>query len=388
NKGGTYWRALYLAQSLVKCGHQVTVLATSPQRRWGYHHFTEAGVTIVAAPDLLPGPLRSGWDPWNVLARIKWLRGQEYDVVHAFEARPIVLLPALYAQRFGRARLVMDWCDWFGVGGSVEERPNPLIRTVLRPVETFFEERFRRQADGSTVINTVLQQRLQALGVPSETLMLLRNGSNTATFFPQAQATLRQRLGIPADTLLVGYVGAIFVRDAALMAEAFNALQVAEPRARLLLVGFTHAGLEPLLADPAKVIRIGSMPRSLVNDWLATCDVLWLPLCDSGANRGRTPLKLNDYLALGRPIVSTAVGDLVDFFDRYPVGWLAQPTPEALAAQTLAALHDPAGRAERGASARQMAEQVLNWDIIAAGLANFYKQILHSRQFPMVCQPQ
>jgi glycosyltransferase involved in cell wall biosynthesis len=375
-KGGTYWRALYLAQSLVKYGCQVTILATSPRRRIGYECFQANGVTVVETPDLLSGQLRSGWDPWNVLGRINWLRGQSFDLVHAFEGRPVASFPARYFQRRHRVKLIMDWCDWFGAGGSVEERPDPLVRFILRPVETFFETRTRRWADGATVINTVLQQRARELGTAPETIFLLPNGSNTETFFPQPQAALRQRLEVPANTLLVGYVGAIFPRDAALLAEAFNELQAVDPRARLLLVGFTYTGLEPLLADPAKVIRIGSIPPPLVNDWLATCDVLWLPLTDSGANRGRTPLKLNDYLAIGRPIVSTAVGDLVDFFDRYPVGWLAQPTPEALASQTLIAFRDPSGRAERGESARRVAEQVLNWDIIAAGLVDFYRQIV------------
>ena len=376
-KGGTYWRALYLAQSLVKRGHQVTILATSPQRRWGYHLFNEGGVIVVETPDLLWGKLRSGWDPWNVLARINWLRYNSFELVHAFEGRPVASCPARYLQQRTGVKLIMDWCDWFGKGGSVEERTNPFIRAILRPVETFFETRPRRWADGATPINTILRQRAIELGIAPETILLLPNGSNIHTFFPQPQPDLRQRFGIPAEVLLIGYIGAIFSRDVALMAEAFNQIEALEARARLLLVGFTNRELERRVADPMKVIRIGPVLPQEANDWLATCDVCWLPLDDSGANRGRTPLKLNDYLALGRPIVSTAVGDLADFFKTYPVGWLAQPTPTDLATQTLAALHDPVGRARRGVYARQVAEEVFNWDILAAKLEAFYQQILN-----------
>jgi perosamine synthetase len=139
---GTYWQAFHLARCLVAGGHQITLVAMASVRGARFSVCSEQGVTIVAAPDLLWGALRSGWDPYSALVRALWLLPHRYDIVHAFECRPTVLLPALLAGR-PPARLIMDWCDWFGAGGSVEERPNPLIRTVLRPVETVFAERFR-----------------------------------------------------------------------------------------------------------------------------------------------------------------------------------------------------------------------------------------------------
>ena len=68
-----------------------------------------------------------------------------------WRARPVVLFPALIAQKQG-AKLVMDWADLFGRGGSVEERPNPLLRTILRPLRRSSRARFRTRADGSIVI--------------------------------------------------------------------------------------------------------------------------------------------------------------------------------------------------------------------------------------------
>jgi glycosyltransferase involved in cell wall biosynthesis len=238
SKGGTYWRALQLARGLAKRGHVITAVFTSRDRhaRFATRSDVQDGVTLVESPDLTHGPLRSGWDPYNTLARLRWGRDQVFDIVHAFEARPTVIYPALAWQRRG-TKLVLDWCDWFGKGGSVEERPNRTIRTVLRPVETYFEEHFRTRADGTTVINSLLRERVIQLGVKPETIFFLPNGCDVDTLRPLPQAEARRRLGWPPDVPIVGYIGALFQRDAALMAKAFDRYKRLEPRARLLVAG-------------------------------------------------------------------------------------------------------------------------------------------------------
>ncbi len=374
---GTYWRALYLARGLARRGHHLTVLATSRTRRL---HFSvrsdaQAGVTLVESPDVLWGSLRSGWDLWNVISRIAWTRKWHFDLVHAFESRPVSILPALYWQRRRQARLVLDWCDWFGRGGSVEERPNPFIRATLRPIETFFEEHFRARADGTTVINTTLRQKAIDLGVPPQTILLLRNGSDIENLYPRPQSEARRAIGLPVDEPIIGYVGAIFHRDADLMARAFD-LVCAARRARLLLIGYCNLPVERLVKSPESVIRTGHLCYNELGLYLAACDVCWLPLRDSGANRGRWPLKLNDYMAVGRPVVTTAVGDMITFFQKYPIGLLARDDPQDLADKVLALLDDPQQRETMGRQARHLAETVFSWDRLAEPLESFYHNVL------------
>jgi glycosyltransferase involved in cell wall biosynthesis len=378
---GTYWRGLQLARSLARRGHTASVLATSRTRRLRFETRpdVQAGVTLVEAPDMLWGPLRSGWDPWNTLARIGWARGRRFDLVHAFEARPTAILPALYWQRRRDTRLVLDWCDWFGRGGSVEERPNRLLRAVLRPVETFFEERFRTWADGSTVINSFLRRRVIELGVRPETILDLPNGSDVDELRPIPQAVAREALGWPQDAPVVGYIGAIFERDAVLMARAFDQIRQVEPRARLVLIGYCNVAVETLVAAPEAVLRTGRIRYDEINRYLAACDVCWLPLRDSGANRGRYPLKVNDYMAVGCPVVATAVGDVAALIQRGEFGLLAADRPDDLARQVLALLHDPARRAAMGQRARQLAETEFTWDQIGAKLEQFYRQTLEEK---------
>lgn len=373
---GTYWRALNFSRRLARRGHEVTLLAMSNDRRLRFHVRHEDGVRVVESPDLLWGSLRSGWDLWDTLARISWLRGQEYDLVHTFEARPVVILPAIYLQRRRGTKLVMDWSDWFGRGGSVEERPNPLVRAILRPVETFFEERFRPWADGTTVINTVLRQKALELGVPPHTILLLRNGSDVKNLRPQPQTEARRLAGLPVEVPLIGYIGAIFHSDAELMASAFDLIHAAEPRTRLLLIGYCNVAVERLVSSPKAVYRTGHLRYDEISRYLAACDICWLPLCDSGANRGRWPLKLNDYMAVGRPIVATSVGDITAFLEQHHIGLLARDEPQDLADKVLDLLKNPQRREAMGRQARHLAETMFTWDHLADHLQLFYRKVL------------
>jgi glycosyltransferase involved in cell wall biosynthesis len=272
--------------------------------------------------------------------------------------------------------LVLDWCDWFGRGGSVEERPSRLVRAALRPGETFFENHFRTWADGTTVINSVLRRRAIELGVAPETILDLPNGSNVEALHPIPQVEARRGLGWPQDKLVIGYIGAIFQRDARLMAQAFDRIRQAEPRAQLLLVGYCKVAVESLVAEPEAVWRTGSIRYDEISRYLAACDLCWLPLRDSGANRGRFPLKINDYMAVGRAVVATQVGDVPDLVQRGGFGLLAADQPDELARQVLRLLGDPQLRETMGQRGRQLAEREMRWASVAGRLEQFYQKVL------------
>ena len=375
---GTYWRAYYLGRELARRGQRVTLLCTAPseQRRFSVRFAEHGRLALVEAPDLLRGSLRSGWDVWATLARTLWLYMGEFDLIHAFECRPTAILPALHHQFWRHTPLVIDWCDWFGNGGSIEERPASIRKTLLRPVETFFEQSFRTWADATTVISPFLGAKAQALGVPADTITLLPNGCDAADFPLDEPRAARAALGLPLNAPLIGYVGAIFPRDARLMAAAFDAVQAQRPDAKLLVLGYCNLAIEELVREPAAVIRTGSLSEPVLRQYLRACTLGWVPLSDTGANRGRWPLKLSTYMAAGIPFVTSAVGDLGAFARRYPAGIAAAPQPNALAAAALALIASPSGAEAMGALGRSLAEGELSWARVADGLERVYQHVL------------
>ncbi len=371
---GTYWRAFQFGRSLAQRGHAVTLMATSPAARMHLHKQELDGIQLVETPDLLSGSLRSGWDAWNTLQRILWLRNKSFDIVHAFECRPVVIFPALAAQRHG-AKLLLDWADWFGRGGSVEERPNPFVRTILRPVETYFENHYRSHSDGTTVINLFLRERAIQLGVNPETILLLRNGSDTSVPLTE-QSAARKLLGLPQGKPLIGFVGRTYLQDAKFMARAFDLLIDTVPNAKLLLVGYFNRDIEGLTKTPSSIIRTGPVKSGQLHQYLSACDLCWLPLTDTGANRGRWPLKLNNYMSAGRPIIATDVGDLRQVISQYNLGVVTPPDPSSFSVQTAALLSDAELRQSLGQAAREAAEGIFSWARLTDELETFYRRVL------------
>lgn len=373
---GSYWRAFHFGRELAGRGHDVTLMSTSPSRRLRIRVNRLDGMTHVETPDLFTGPLRSGWDPWNTLRRILWLEGRSFDLVYAIEARPTVIYPALFLRRARGIPLVLGWSDWFGRGGSVEERPNPLVRWLVRGLETFHEERFRTEADGTTAICSTLRDKALALGVPPESVRLIPDGCDAAMFDAPSPADARMLAGLPADAFVVGYVGTIFRRDALLMAEAFDALKAGLPGARLLVAGYCPVDIAALSRHPESVMQTGPLAQARLHACLAACDVFWLPLKDTNANRGRWPHKLNDYMAIGRPTVATAVGDVPALFSAEDIGLLSPDEPGPFAAQTIALARDPALCARMGRQARRTAARRFDWKILTDQLEELYADAL------------
>jgi glycosyltransferase involved in cell wall biosynthesis len=364
---GTFFRAHQLARELAARGHEVTLVTTSPRARLRARWREIDGVRVLEAPDLLFGPARTGWDPWNVLRRVAALRADAYDVIHGFDCRPVVIGPALALRRRTGARLVLDWADWWGRGGQIQERSNGAVRALFGPVETWFEESFRLRADASTVISRALEGRLRKLGVAADRILCVPNGSDTRRIRPMVRADARAALGVPTDTPVVVHVGVLTRGDADLLLAAFARAVRRVPAARLVLVN-------PRVATNGGpgVVRTGFVDFDTLKRWLGAADLGVVALRDTLGNRGRWPGRLNDYLAAGRPALMTRVGDAPGYLEAAAAGWAVAPEPDVLGEAMAAQLEDRDGLEEAGRNARRLAETELGWARIADAVEQHY----------------
>lgn len=376
---GTFFRAYALAKQLTLQGHEVTLITTSPHSRFRFQSRVSAGVTVIESPAILSGRARSGWDPLDVVRRVLLCRSSRLssiDLIHAFDSRPTVIIPALGLRKRSRASLVIDWADWWGRGGTIEERPTcAFVRSVVRHPETYFEESFRTRAEATTVISRALRDRAVGLGVASETITILPSGSDIEAIHPVDRAEARRVSRLPDQGPIIGYLGAALLRDQDLLAATVMELVNRRDDVRFLLIGYPAI---PLPEHP-RIIRTGFVPRDRLPYVLGACDVFLLPLVDSIANRGRWPSKINDYLAAGRPVVASAVGDIADLFARGRIGALGGSEPEGLVTACLELVDDPGQAAEIGKNARAVAETELSWNRISAGFLATYEGALKRR---------
>jgi teichuronic acid biosynthesis glycosyltransferase TuaH len=139
-------------------------------------------------------------------------------------------------------------------------------------------------------------------------------GCDTTLFDPSAKRA------IPADIRdiphpIVGYVGAIVsIRiDAAIIAEIART----HPEWSIVLVGpeddiFTDS---PLHACP-NVHFLGSKPMEELQDYIARFDVCINPQLVNGMTIGNYPRKVDEYLAMGKPVVATRT-EAMQIFEDY-----------------------------------------------------------------------
>jgi len=108
NGQGTYFRCYHFGKNLVELGHQVTLLTTSRNHLLKLKKTVDNGLEIIEFPDLLLGNLRNGFCLWNVFRRILFLNNNQFDIIHAFDSRPVVIFPALFLKYKGKVPLIMD----------------------------------------------------------------------------------------------------------------------------------------------------------------------------------------------------------------------------------------------------------------------------------------
>ena len=377
--GGTFWRVLEIGKALVRGGHKPTIITTSPRARWRISPARLPECDIIEMPALLPGGVRSGFDPVDLARRLQWSATAAFgpvDVIHAFDCRPNVILPALLLRRRTKAALVIDWADWWGRGGTIDERhSNPLVRHAVRPIETYFEEAFRTRADATTVISTALARRAENLGVRPDSITLLPQGCNPQEITPQDMTSSRRACGLPEGVPILGYLGVLLPRDADLLMRLFVQVQERLPNARLLLIG------NPRTSLPRNdgIIATGFVSQERLPSYLGSCNLFLLPLAESIANAARWPSKINSYFSAGRPVVACPVGDVAGTVTRWAVGRLGRADDGSFQQACQELIADPAEAVRLGRNARRLAETTLSWSLIVEQLLLVYASVVRDR---------
>ncbi len=373
-------RVIRLAERVASRGHRVTVLCIADHALSGIREYTEGAIRFVEVPDLLPGKLRTGWDPWDALNRWLWLRENfDFDLVHAFETRPATIHPLQLCLRRKRIPLVIDWIDWWGRGGIITTNRPKWYQVLFGPFETFYEEHFRIKADATTVICTALGHRAEGLGIHPDSIFKVPIGADVDEIPFVDPQMYREELGLPADRPVAMFSAMDAVMDVELVFDAMVYLKPAHPELLLVMTGngaeeLTRQAGQKGIGDSFR--HLGRLPCGLFEKALTCANLFLLPFADTVFNRGRWPCKLGDYLAAGRPVVSNPAGEVKKIMTAHQVGVLTAPSPQAFAAGIAALIGNEEMRLQFGKEARHIAETELAWTQIIDELEKAYEYAL------------
>lgn len=380
-------RSRVIGHYLVERGHNVTVIVTAQNRRFGTVESIKDGIRVIEAPDLLWNKLRSGWDVWSLLNRVTYLSKEEpnYDLVHCFETRPGTIHPAKYYVQKHNLPLFSDWMDWWGRGGIIDVLRPYWYRLLLGRFETYYEEAFRPICDGTTAISTGLIRRAEGLGISSDRLYYLPGGTIPENHIVRTREECRAHFGLPLVSPMLAFVSADSYLDMDLIMASLSIVSQKFPSIKLILTGHVLPSVLKLAAHygvSTYILQTGFVSKDELNWWLGCADVCLLPFPNTVYNIGRWPNKVGHYMSLERPIVANPYGDIKGLIEEHEVGLSADTTPEDFASKIILLLENPDFARQLGRNGRRTVESIYNWKTLVAGLEDFYTRILSMEKIP------
>ncbi len=330
-------QVLELSKALALLGHEVTVVAPDPAA--GGREPSELDLlTVIPVPVIRRGALR----PLSFLFRsvpvLKRLLDERRPDVFLWFDSPGQMAP-LWALRGATCPVV------YFVNGLPHEEVQGLWRRP--PIRQLLSYGLGRAAEKARAVVSVCPEVLSSLRrlhpVALECCAVIRNGVDAERFFPQSHEKARTELGLIGQGPYIGFMGGFFPwHGLDQLIEALPGVVEAYPEVQVLLVGDgqTKPSLEQLVVHKqlaAHVRFIGRVESEVVPTWIAAsdvCVVLHKPLRSYPGDS----MKLWEYLACGRPVVTTVGPGYGDVVETIGCGLAAKPDDSRDLARQLARL--------------------------------------------------
>jgi glycosyltransferase involved in cell wall biosynthesis len=195
--------------------------------------------------------------------------------------------------------------------------------------------------------------------------LMLPNGADVAELDKADGGIWRARHDGPT----VGFVGAF---EYWVNFDLILRMALAMPRVTFLLVGggrqWQSVRDEVASGGISNVHLTGAVPYRQAMDYVAGMDVCLLPFKHGAVSDGSCPLKLFEYAALRKPIVSTATREVKSIGN----GWIEFADDEKeFQAAVESLLADPRAARRAGETGRALVEKLYNWPVLARQFEEF-----------------
>jgi glycosyltransferase involved in cell wall biosynthesis len=275
----------------------------------------------------------------SISGRVEWIRDQisDYDVLCVCKPCLEGTIAAALAKRLGK-KLVYDIDDddlrtWFFDMNQDAKRLG-----LLRSMENL--------PDGLAIgINFRARILADRILVASE--FLRRRFGGEVVYVP-VSGSIYHRPDIPGKKIVM-YAGAIRAhKGIELLIDAYSLIRERVPRASLYLVGPVEKTSRSWRIIQARIKGLpgvhlpGKQPIQSIPEWLSKADCLVIPSPNNPIHRAQSPVKLMYYMASGRPIVSTQVGEVPIILENGRSGILTEDeSPKSLADSISKVLESP-----------------------------------------------
>ena len=247
-----------------------------------------------------------------------------------------------------------------------------------------YEQLNLRAATRIFVVSDVERRNLEKRGIEPEKIVVNPNGVDADVFHPAVGGgDARRSLGLTDENIVVGFVGTFGPwHGVSVLANAIKAISC-NGTIRFLLVGngSLRGDVQQLLQDEAekgRVIFTGPVEHGDVPALLDACDILaspHVPLSDGSYFFG-SPTKLFEYMAMGKGIVASELGQIGDVLEDGETALLVQPgDAKALAGAIQRLAKSKTLRMRLGEKAREVAVRNYTWKHNAQRVLDAYQSL-------------
>jgi glycosyltransferase involved in cell wall biosynthesis len=346
----------YAAQ-IARLGHNVTFIAAPGVQR------PAEGMKIEYMDEVKQKPFRGL--SLTVSSFSKLLSLEKPDIVHFGKPLPILGLPSMLYKEIFPCSIICDWDDIEGAMGFSKYRSFPEKQII-----SFFEKWIPNHVDGITVVSKALEKLAKEY---CSRVLYLPHLAPTDRFGPWISGSeFRKKYGWVNKKVLIFTGGFGKYSDADICVKAMPYVLKEEDA---LLALFGNGETKPLIKK--MIVELGlegnvkvydAIPFDDMPKLLAAADVLLAPMNDKWTNNFyRLPIKVFEYMAAGKPIVTQDVGEARTTLGN--TAYITKSTDEDFAKGIVKALH---GGKKIGLRARKRAEKEFTIKQVKR-LENFYE---------------
>jgi glycosyltransferase involved in cell wall biosynthesis/protein-tyrosine-phosphatase len=303
-----------------------------------------------------------------VIALVRFLREQQIELVHTHRYKDTVL--GLIAARIAGVPYAVRTMH------GLREPMTGWAHVKFGVYEALEKAALHCCADQVIAVSRHMAGILRNSGYPADRITHVHNGIDVgAVLATRRREDVRRELGIDAETYLIGTVGRLSpVKGHSSFLRAAWLVLHKQPRAKFLIVG--DGPLSAELHAMAVALRVDGAclfagHRTDVHDLLAAMDVFVLPSLSEGI-----PMALLEAMALGTPVVATAVGGVPEVVRHRANGLLVHSGDERALADACAALTLDRDLALRlSVNGRRTVEEAFSGNRSCAALTRVYQDV-------------
>lgn len=361
-----------IAREFMRKGHLVKLVYFSLDKRDAYKKFLDYHIEIISM-DRRAGLLILLRNTMRVVKLAQWC-----DIIHFQKCHYYAALPALIAAWVKNKPIHYDWDDW---ETKIFYYSNPK-QFVVGEFINIFEKLIPKIVNSISVSSKQLYNLCLKRGVSSKNIVLASVGADLQQFRPDSNLAGAIKRKYNINNHLILYVGQLHGGQyVELFIKAAHIILKNRGNVTFMVVGdgYRLKELKELTAQLSLdkyCIFTGSVAHNKIPYYLADADICVACFEEDDITRCKSPLKIVEYLACGKAIVASNVGQVRNMVGG--VGILTEAgDANSLANGIITLLRNKRLREEMGKRARERAERKYNWSVTADNLLSAYEKAVN-----------